>query len=540
MIFAALILWFVVFSKKLSFWIWLWQLKEYHLGRFVDHFRTYKGKQLVFNFLLLVKIILAFVIYFYSEPIVAFIVIALFFVESIFVFKSLAEKRLRIPVLTRKTSVILSAGISLEFLIISFLLAAKTSLVKTTAILLAFDIAVPVLTSLLVLAFQPLAVALRNQVLKQAKRKINGMEKLLVIGVTGSYGKTSVKEFLATILSKKYKVLKTTQHQNSEIGISNCIISNLKDDHEIFVVEMGAYNKGGIKLLTNIVSPKIGILTGINEQHMATYGSLENTIKTKFELISSLPPDGLAVLNYDDSNIKGAKINDFNQNIKNIKFYSVFDKKADIWAENVKVDINSLSFKIKAKDGDEADFQLNLLGFHNIHNVLAAAACAKYLGINLAEISKACLEIDPLQSGVQLKNGINNLNLLDATYSANPTVVISHLEYLKLWPGKKIIIMPCLIELGKASKEVHEKIGEKIAEVCDLAIVTTRDRVGEIKEGANRFIARGEQRKLPPIIFIENSNQILEKIKSFTDPGDVVLLESRVPSKVIKGLNKET
>jgi UDP-N-acetylmuramoyl-tripeptide--D-alanyl-D-alanine ligase len=540
MILAVSFLWFVVFAKKLSFWIWLWQLKEYHVGRFVDHFRTHKGRKLLLSPLWLLKIALAAALYFHSEIILVYVIAGLFFIEFLFAIKSFAGKSLRIPVLTRKTSVVLSAGVSLEFLIISFLYGAGISLVRVTAVLLVFDILVPLVASLLVMAFQPLAVALRDQTLKKAKRMIKGAEGLLVIGITGSYGKTSAKEFLSVILSKKYRVLKTAEHQNSEIGISNCVINGLNNEHEIFIVEMGAYNKGGIKVLTDIVSPKIGILTGINEQHMATFGSLQKTIQAKFELIESLPEDGLAILNRDDQNIKKQKVEDYNHKIKNVKFYSMADKSADIWAEEVKAETRSLSFKIKSKDGDQADFQLNLPGAHNIYNILAAAACAKYLGMSLPEISMACADIDPQQSGVQPREGINGLNLLDATYSANPTGVISHLDYLKLWPGKKIIIMPCLIELGGASKDVHRKIGEKIAEVCDLAVITTKDRVSEIKEGGSRVPVSGQGEKQPEIVFMENSEAILEKVKEFADPEDVVLLESRVPAKVISGLSKKS
>ncbi len=300
---------------------------------------------------------------------------------------------------------------------------------------------------------------------------------------------------------------------------------------------MGAYNKGGIKLLTDIVKPKIGILTGINEQHMATFGSLRKTIQAKFELIGALPEDGLAILNYDDENIQKEKIEDYNHKIKNVRRYSLTGKNADLWAENINADVKSLSFKIRAKDGDEADFQLNLLGAHNVLNVLGAATCAKYLGMSLTEISRACADIDPRQSGLHLKEGINGLNILDATYSSNPTGIISHLNYLKLWPGKKVIVMPCLIELGNASKEAHRNIGKKIAETCDLSIITTKDHLREIKEGAAEFGAANPHKT--EIVFIEKADDILDKIRSFASPQDVILLESRMPGGVINGLIKQ-
>ena len=111
---------------------------------------------------------------------------------------------------------------------------------------------------------------------------------------------------------------------------------------------------------------------------------------------------------------------------------------------------------------------------------------ARELGMTEEEISKGVNKIENKFGGIKIKKGINGINIIDATYSANPDGVIAHLEYLKNFSGKKIIVMPCLIELGKASKEVHRRIGKKIAEVCDLAIITTKDRFKEIKEGSRR------------------------------------------------------
>ena len=140
---------------------------------------------------------------------------------------------------------------------------------------------------------------------------------------------------------------------------------------------------------------------------------------------------------------------------------------------------------------------------------------------SLKEIASACQGIKPEQSGIEVKKGIRGLNIINSSYSTNPNGVISHLDYLKTWSGRKIIVMPCLIELGKASKEVHKKIGERIGEVCDLAIITTKDRFKEIKEGAET-----------KALFLENPIEIVEKIKEFSKKGDVVLLEGRVPKQV--------
>jgi len=328
---------------------------------------------------------------------------------------------------------------------------------------------------LFVLSFQIPTLIWRSIIISKAKAKRAKFKELLVIGITGSYGKTSTKEFLATILSEKYKVLKTLEHQNSEVGISQCILNDLKPEHEIFVVEMGAYNRGGIRLLSDIAKPKIGVLTGINEQHLATFGSLENIIKGKYELIESLPDDGLAIFNGNNPYCFQL----YQKTIYPKKVYSlkpsIYGFPVDIWVKDIKIEKDFISFRAMMKN-DQTDFKINLLGTQNILNILAASLVAKEFGLTLNEISRISQKIKPEQGGILLKKGINNLNIIDATYSANPDGVISHLEYLKIWPGKKVIIMPCLIELGSSTIEVHKRIGQKIGEICDLAIITTKER----------------------------------------------------------------
>ncbi len=560
------IFWLIRETRAILFWLYLWQLKEYHIGRFLAHFSTEKGKKLFFNWLFIFKIFLFLYVLstgFYSKLFFSFgtynwiilILIILYFFESAKFLLSFFKKQIKRPVLTKKSITLISANLSFVVFFLFFLYKITSPFfywLELALGLLFFDIFSPLLISLIVLLFQPITILLRNRIIKKAKLKREKFRDLLVIGITGSYGKTSTKEFLATILAEKFgenKVLKTKKHQNSEVGISQTILNDLKPEHQIFICEMGAYNRGGIKLLCDIVKPKIGILTGINEQHMATYGSQDNIIHTKFELIQALPEDGLAILNDSDPKIKNEKLKmkNYNSKLKNIKFYSI-DEKKDIWAKDIKVEKEFISFKAVAKDGDSADFKLNLLGEHNVLNILGAAVAAKELGMNLKEISAACQKIKPEQSGFQLKKGVAGLNIIDATYSANPDGVISHLEYLKLWQGKKVIAMPCLIELGNASKDVHKRLGRKIGEVCapvkepngsnwtpsGLAIITTKDKFKELKEG---FIEGGGKEE--SILFYDNPEKIFEKIKTFCKEDDVVFLESRVPAELIIELVKK-
>ena len=441
----------MVFIKFLLFWLWLWQLKEYHLGRFFAHFETQKIRKII---------------------------------SSIW--------RLKFPKFTKKIAAIFFACVVAEIHLIFYF-----SLFGTIILTIFF-------MPLLVLSFQIPSAIWRGILISKARVKRVKFKDLLVIGITGSYGKTSTKEFLYTILSEKFgdnRVLKTKEHQNSEIGVSQCILNDLKPEHEIFIVEMGAYNRGGIKLLCDIANPKIGILTGINEQHMATFGSQENIIKGKYELVESLPPDGLAFFN-----------------AKNKYCVELYQKTLQRGLEKAYL------------YGKEAKF-------FGEENLLGAIAVAKELGMTDEEISKAVEKIENKLAGVQQKKGVSGLTIFDATYSANPNSVIGHLEYLKNFPGKKIIVMPCLIELGSASKEVHKRIGQKIGEVCDLAIITTKDRFKEIKEGAASAKASASQAG-EKAIFLDNPKEIFNKIKEFTREGDIVLLESRVPNDLVKLLTK--
>ncbi len=497
-------LWFIRTTKSIFFWLYLWQLKEYHTGRFLDHFRTEKGRGLFFNLNFGFKIILIPV--FFSYPLfVFFVLLLIYLVESAKAILDILLKKLKIPVLTQKTALLILAGLSVEVLAIFVIFVYAENILELSLWLLIADVLAPIFTSLIVLLFQPLAVFGRNQIIKKAKIQRARFGDLLVIGITGSYGKTSTKEFLYTILSEKYKVLKTKEHQNSEIGISQCILNDLKPEHEIFIVEMGAYNRGGIKLLCDITKPKIGILTGINEQHMATFGSLENIIKTKYELIESLSEDGIAFFNA--------------KNKYCVKLYQKTPKES-------KLPTGQANIK-KILYGEEANFP-------GEENILGAVAVTKELGMTEEEISRAVAKIENKFGGIKIKNGINGLKIIDATYSANPDGVLAHLEYLKNFSGKKVIIMPCLIELGSSSEEVHRRIGKKINEVCDLAIITTKDRFKEIKEAAS---AKATASQGAEVLFLESPKEIFEKIKRTTQSGDIVLLESRVPKEVIKLLS---
>jgi len=529
-------LWTIVLIKKLFFWTWLWQLKQYYTKRIVEHFWTAKGRKLIFNILNFAKLISILGIIFWYKPFI-FIIVLIYFLEALIFGFRIIKKSFKYPVLTKKSILIILSEFLLASVIIFFLFYYITIHSPWFLIsLLLFDIFSPLLFSFLVLVFRWMARFLQKRTINKAREKREKLNNLLVIGITGSYGKTSTKEILANVLSKKFRVFKTSKHQNTDPAVAQYMIDKLDNSYEVFVAEMGAYFRGGIKSACDFIQPKIGIITGINQQHLGLFGSMENLIKAEGgkELIESLPSNGLIIFNGENKYCrelyqktkKRKKIYGFESNFNGIAF--------DVWADGIKTEKESSYFRVVCKDGDLFDFQTKLLGKHSILNILAACCAAKELDMTLEVIASACKKIKPFEKTMELKKGRRGVIIVDDTYSANPAGVFAALDYLKLYSGKKIIIMPCLIELGKAGKRIHQEIGQKIGKTCDLAVITTKDYFKEIKNGA---VNAGMDQK--NILFLQNPEKIFTKIKPLLKPENVILLESRVPKKLIQRLTEK-
>jgi len=542
LLYIIILLWFIRTIKFVLFWIYLWQLKNYHVGRFVDHFRTHKGRKIFFNSLFIVKLVLLVLLFIHYDA--SFYILLLVYAAESFIFiANILKRTVKVPKFTSKTVFLGTMAFLDVTLYLYFLYSYAANPFWIVILMLAYDILIPVIVSLIVLFFQPFFVAARNRILQKAAKKMTQFPGLKVIAITGSYGKTSTKEFLTTILSSKFKVLATPDHNNSEIGIAQTILRDLKPEHEIFVVEMGAYNKGGIKLLCDIVEPEMGVVTGVNEQHLATFGSLENLLSAEGgrELLASLPPHGTIIVNGDNEYCldlyKTAAIKK--------RLYAVKKNVLDshIWTEDVTVNTDSISFIAVSGQANFIDdpnkskkemahFAASVLGRQQVQNLLGAILAARELGMNFGEISNACGAITQAQAGMTLKKGAYGLEVIDATYSSNSDGVAADLDYLKIFPGKCVIVMPCLIELGNKSSQVHYQIGKKIAEVCDLAIITTKDQFEQIKKGAIENGMAADK-----VIFSEKPKEIFSTITTSCKQGDTVLIEGGRPKELIRLLH---
>jgi UDP-N-acetylmuramoyl-tripeptide--D-alanyl-D-alanine ligase len=502
-----IVLWIVVFFKKVLFWLWLWQTKQYFLKRLIDQFRSKQGKRLLINPINISKLVFLIGLIFTEWAI--FPLLLIYLLDALLFIKHIVRKNIKYPVINKNTIVLIIGGIGLEILLLLSLFVVPVSA------LVIFDVFSILLVSLLIIPFRIAKEYVENKTIKAAIKKRSSLN-IKTVGITGSYGKTSTKEIVSAILGHKYKVFKTQDHQNTDPVVAKYILDELDESYDIFVAEIGAYFKGGIKSACRFVQPNIGILTGINQQHVSLFGSQEAIIKTKYELIQSLPDDGVAIFNGENENTlelykketKKKRLYGFSKNIKGTD--------TDLWSDNIEINKEMISFRLNSKT-DSVNLTVNALGTHTLLNIMAAVCAAMEYDITLQDLKG--MNISQALGGKNLKIGVNNIKFIDSSYSSNPDGVMYSLNYLKHWPGKKIIIMPSLIELGKETKEILYNIGKKIDEVCDFGIITNKEAFDEISRGTNK------------VKYLENFDSIVKELGELGD-DDIVLIEGRINKKL--------
>jgi UDP-N-acetylmuramoyl-tripeptide--D-alanyl-D-alanine ligase len=357
-----------------------------------------------------------------------------------------------------------------------------------------------------------------------------------VIGITGSYGKTSVKDILHAFLSLKHKTLKTPESYNTPMGICKIIRRDLKPDYEFFVVEMGARRRGEIKELCELVQPDIGIITAIGPQHLETFGSLENISQTKYELIESLPAKGLSVLNGDDpiclemgeKRIPEKKFLFGIDDGKERKYPKKENSYGFVKAKNISVGSQGSCFILET-GGNEEEIKSPLLGYQNIYNILAATAVALHIGLTLQEIKTVVKDLKPTPHRLQLIRNPHGVLIIDDAFNSNPIGARMALDVLKSFKhGRKILVTPGFVELGEVEYEENKKLGEKAAQVCDYVIV-----VG--KTGSKPLIAGLEKQGFSSgkTIEVQSLDKASKSLQTILKPNDVVLFENDLPDNYL-------
>ncbi|MDE5745351.1 MAG: UDP-N-acetylmuramoyl-tripeptide--D-alanyl-D-alanine ligase, partial [Paramuribaculum sp.] len=367
---------------------------------------------------------------------------------------------------------------------------------------------------------EPVEKKINRGYYREAENILRSMPGLKIIGITGSYGKTSTKHYLHRILSESFQTAMTPGSYNTTLGVIRTVREYLKPYDQVFIVEMGAKQTGDIKEICDLVHPSIGIVTAVGEQHLESFKSIENVQRTKFELVDSLPADGLAVINNDFPKIADREVSNCN-----CIRYAVTDTEGAQWiAKDIAYSERGTSFTAVGPD-TEIRLTTRLVGDCNISNLLACVAVAVNLGVPADKIRYAVSRIEQVEHRLNLKRTPAGITIIDDAFNSNPTGSAMALDVLsRMKGGRRIIITPGMIELGDRTEELNRQFGQKIASCADIAIVVGHYNRDAIVDGI-RSGGMAEEAVLMADSFAEA--QIL--LQGFVKGGDTVLYENDLP-----------
>ena len=368
---------------------------------------------------------------------------------------------------------------------------------------------------------QPLEDRINRRYRDDAARILASCRGLKVVGITGSYGKTSTKHYLKRILDEHFATCMTPGSYNTTMGVVRTVREYLKPYDEVFIVEMGAKQPGDIKEICDLVHPSYGILTAVGEQHLESFGSIENVQRTKFELIDSLPADGYAAVN-----------NDFpyaaNREVTNTACdrYAVSNPSGAQWtATDITYSPHGTTFTANGPDGFSMQLQTRLVGECNISNLLAAIAMAVRLGVPPEKIRFAVADISQVEHRLNMRRTPGGITIIDDAFNSNPTGSAMALDVLSgMTGGRRIVVTPGMIELGDRQEELNREFGRKIAASADIAIIVGRYNRDAISSGASEAgMPEGS------IIITDTFAQAQAQLGQIMQAGDTVLYENDLP-----------
>ena len=495
----------------------------------VRYWRWYKGS---FKFGRLIYIVLSLALssaaFFVTKPntvwsVVLAVVLLLFL--AIFVKRSVSlnEKSIKKLVVTARVKRMwFAAGVI--FAVIAVLSVVLGGIVGDSlrAVLFLFAALPEIVTVLSLTVMKPIEKAISNYYINDAKKILRSMKNMKVIGVTGSYGKTSTKFILGRILSEKYNTLVTPENYNTPMGIVITVRRDLKPQTEIFVCEMGAKRKGDILEDCRIADPDLGVITSIGPQHLDTFGDIETVVSTKFELGDWVKAKGGKMyLNGDNEYIVA--------NAENYDNVTYGTKDCECLASDISYSPKGLTVTVKYK-GEEFKVTSHLLGYHNALNITAAASVAIDLGLSPQEIAYAVSKLKPVEHRLQLKPYINGATLIDDAYNSNPEGCLEAVRVLGCFDGmKKIIVTPGLVELGDKEYEANRRLGCEAAKHSDIIILVGKKRSVPLLEGIK---AQGFNEE--NIYVVSSFKEAMGVFSPMCDKNTVLLFENDLPDNYLE------
>ena len=414
--------------------------------------------------------------------------------------------------------VITSFGLITLLNYLAYVIGNEVFAVLRFALICVMPILLPEIVFVAYLINEPLERLIRRYYLRLAVNKLSN-SNVIKIGITGSYGKTSVKEILKTILSQKYRVLATPASFNTPLGIAKTV-KFLDSTHDVFIAEMGARAKGDIKELANMVRPAYGVITGVNNQHLETFGSIENTIQTKYELFENLADGGVGIFSADDENSLALY-----ERFGGEKYIAgIASNDGLVTATEIKTDVKGMEFTLNVKGEEPIRCSTVLLGTHSVKNICLAAAVAYKLGMTPMEIALGINRIQSIGHRLELMPNNKNIVIIDDSYNSNEAGTVAAMEVLDTFKGRKIVLTPGLVELGKAENLANFNLGKILAAHADIVIV-----VG--KHNAEMLINGLKEGGMPRenIKFAKSLNKGNALLNEIVEEGDVVLFENDLP-----------
>ena len=334
-----------------------------------------------------------------------------------------------------------------------------------------------------------------------------------VVAITGSNGKTTTKDLTAAVLSAKGAVLKTQANFNNEIGLPLTLLG-LKEEHTAAVVEIGMRGFHQIEALAPIASPQIGIVTNVGETHMELLGSLENIAKAKQELVEAIPAGGTVILNADNKYVAGMR-SAAKEGVKVMTFG--LEQAADVKGEAIHTEGNVTKFMVTYAN-ERHEYEVNMVGRHNVYNTLAAIAAGFAMGLTPVEVREGLSHLEATKMRFELQQ-VKEWNVVNDAYNASPMSMTAAINTLsELTKGRKIAVLGDMLELGSVSEEAHLHVGEEVAEHGFTALVT-RGEMGE-------FIAKGAENKgMTAVYRCASHEDAAEKLHELLQPGDTLLFK---------------
>lgn len=410
------------------------------------------------------------------------------------------------------TTVIYVLGILLS------LSVGRYKIMVCECVLLLLFILQPFLILLVNLINKPIEQGIDRYYINDAARILGDMPELKVIGVTGSYGKTSVKYFLSTLLSGQYNVLHTPGNYNTTLGVVRTIREQMKPYHEIFICEMGAREVGDIKEICDLVHPDYGIITSIGPQHLQSFHTIENIIGTKFELADAVPSDGKVFLNYDNEYIRAHKID------KNVVSYGTTGDGFTFKAYDIAVSPQGSAFKMRDEKGDEYEFHTRLVGSHNVQNIAGAIAVAHTLGIPMEKLRYPVKQLESVEHRLQLKKQ-GEWIVLDDAYNSNKNGFEAALDTLAMFKELRILMTPGMVELGEKQYAENKEVGMYAADKCDYAVLVGKEQTKPIQDGLTE--AGFAQNRMIVVDTLQEAFQMVNAIPN--EKQKIVLIENDLP-----------